>query len=230
MSKKQKLKTSQSLIDWCDEQVNIGRELKIKWSGGGDSGWAYFEIDGEEESNEYTDALVNLMYDQLNYGSWAGEFEANGEAVYNPENKCFEGDDHYSEDTSIAWDLKAVIRIPKSIWFDTLVVEVDGYESPSSHIDITVRNGFVTDEHTNLEKQLEEYLDSMLEQAIESFSQSHDFRSVWMNMAINRSDFKEDGEDLIFEIESVDLGTYETNDKEIILELEETTMPYEKKD
>lgn len=228
MPKKKILKTQLSLIEWCDQQVKEGKELKIKWEGGGDSGWTYFQIDGEEVTNEYTEALVNLMYNQLDYGSWAGEFSANGEAVYNPENKCFEGDDHYSEDTSIAWELGAIIRIPKSIWFDTVVIEVDGYDNASSHIDITVRNGFVTEEHTNLQKQLEEYLDSMLEQATESFSKSHDLRSVWMSMAINGSDFKEDGEDLIFQIENVDLGSYESTDKEIILELEETTMPNEK--
>lgn len=228
MPKKKILKTQLSLIEWCDQQVKEGKELKIKWEGGGDSGWTYFQIDGEEVTNEYTEALVNLMYNQLDYGSWAGEFSANGEAVYNPENKCFEGDDHYSEDTSIAWELGAIIRIPKSIWFDTVVIEVDGYDNASSHIDITVRNGFVTEEHTNLQKQLEEYLDSMLEQATESFSKSHDLRSVWMSMAINGSDFKKDGEDLIFQIENVDLGSYESTDKEIILELEETTMPNEK--
>lgn len=228
MPKKKILKTQLSLIEWCDQQVKEGKELKIKWEGGGDSGWTYFQIDGEEVTNEYTEALVNLMYNQLDYGSWAGEFSANGEAVYNPENKCFEGDDHYSEDTSIAWELGAIIRIPKSIWFDTVVIEVDGYDNASSHIDITVRNGFVTEEHTNLQKQLEEYLDSMLEQATENFSKSHDLRSVWMSMAINGSDFKKDGEDLIFQIENVDLGSYESTDKEIILELEETTMPNEK--
>lgn len=48
-----------------------------------------FEIDGEKEDNEFTNTLVDLMYDELDYGSWAGEFSASGTAILQPRNKVF---------------------------------------------------------------------------------------------------------------------------------------------
>ena len=72
----------QGLIEWLDEQADLGKDVMLKWEGGNDSGWAYFELDGETIENEHTDRLVNWMYDHLDYGSWAGDFSAQGEAVY----------------------------------------------------------------------------------------------------------------------------------------------------
>mgnify|MGYP003335272251 CR=1 FL=1 len=48
--KKQTMKLS--LIDWCDQQVADGHDLKLHWEGGGDSGWCYFTIDGENAENK----------------------------------------------------------------------------------------------------------------------------------------------------------------------------------
>ena len=73
-----------SVKEWCDQQVAEGKELTLRWEGGGDSGWVYFELDGSQVENEYTEKLVDYCYDVLDYGSWAGEFDATGEATYNP--------------------------------------------------------------------------------------------------------------------------------------------------
>ena len=96
MAKKAKtIEVKKTVLEWCKEQVAQGHELKICWEGGGDSGWCYFQIDGEEANNEYTDHLVNSMYSELDYGSWAGEFTATGEATFDPSENAFVGIDDY---------------------------------------------------------------------------------------------------------------------------------------
>ena len=40
-----------SIVQWCKDQADQGNELTMKWEGGGDSGWVYFEIDGESTDN-----------------------------------------------------------------------------------------------------------------------------------------------------------------------------------
>lgn len=86
MSKK-KQQPKMTVAQWCDEQVKNGHTLTLKWDGGNDSGWVYFELDGEELTNEYTEKLVDYCYSELDYGSWAGDFSANGEAEYDPKRK-----------------------------------------------------------------------------------------------------------------------------------------------
>jgi len=102
-----------SIVQWCKEQYEQGNELALVWDGGGDSGWCYFEMDGDTVENEYTEALVDHMYDTLNYGSWAGEFQANGRAIYDPETNSFEGTDYYGEDGNDVLEVDWTIRVPK---------------------------------------------------------------------------------------------------------------------
>jgi hypothetical protein len=33
-----------SIIQWCKDLHEAGNDLTMKWEGGGDSGWIYFEI------------------------------------------------------------------------------------------------------------------------------------------------------------------------------------------
>ena len=198
-----------------------GHELKITWDGGGDSGWCEFHIDDEGTQNEYTEKLLDHMYNHLDYGSWAGEFQASGSAIYDPEEKAFVGTDHYSEDETIAWEVNAEIRIPKHIWFDDFRFSIEGYDSPQADFDFFIKNGFRTPEHDEVVKKLNEQMNEVIDTAINSFERVHNFRSIYENESISRSEFVPDGDDVVYKVETLDMGTYDTHDKEICLSLKD---------
>ena len=120
---KSKMKVeNSSLVEYCDNLVKEGKELALNWEGGGDSGWVYFTVDGKEDDSDEIRRLIDACYEVLDYGSWAGEFSANGEATYNPKTKCFEGVDNYGEDTTETHRCKIDIVVPERLWFDSIEV------------------------------------------------------------------------------------------------------------
>jgi len=219
-----------SIIKWLDEQANQGNKLAITWDGGGDSGWAYFEIDGETVENEYTDALVNYMYDILDYGSWAGEFSANGTAIYNPETKCFEGVDHYSEDSHAQIEANIKISIPKDFWFDTFHLEVESNydETPNVAASFIVKNGFLVNKHSDfcskLQEELQEYFDNLFQS--QELADNYEFRGCVDSWILERKDAVEEGDMLVFHITNVEIQTMDSSDKDIVLEITEEMSQY----
>lgn len=210
----------QSLVDWCDQQVKEGNELALCWDGGGDSGWVYFELNQEETHNEYTEQLVDLMYEHLDYGSWAGEFTAQGRATYNPETKCFEGIDYYSEDSTVNYPCTMRIEVPADVWFDNLEYSIED----EAVVDVTlkVKNGFVVDRHEGVAEMIKESLDDQIDSVIEDYNNNpemNEFRSIWVDNTINRSEFVQEGDKLVHIITSIEIGTSDTDDKDVCLDL-----------
>jgi hypothetical protein len=221
----QKLLTTSDLIKWCDEQVAQGKELGMSWEGGGDSGWVYFTIDGDQVSdsaeNDQIRQLVDRMYDELDYGSWAGEFSAQGEAIYSPEQKAFVGTDYYGEDSTVHQECSINIVVPKSLWFDAVEYNMEN-EDPNIDFAFIVRNGFLTEAHEKVRQQIIEDLDDAVEQEIKKYTSQEyheDYRSIWQSDRIQRSDFREVGDNLVYTIEEIGIGVIETQDKDIYLEL-----------
>ena len=217
-----------SIVQWCKEQVEAGNELSIAWEGGGDSGWAYFNINGQQIENEYTEALITYMYDILDYGSWAGEFNASGEAYYNPKNMSFEGVDNYSEDGHDVVDSDFTITIPKKYWFDSLSISVDSSydETPNIDVSFNLKNGFLTKEHmdfcSNLEDALQKEFDEFLTKC--SLSDDVELRGCTDSWLLERNNAIEGIEHLIFKIDRVEIQTSTTEEKEIMLELDENIV------
>jgi hypothetical protein len=221
----QKVVATSDLIKWCDEQVAQGKELSLAWEGGGDSGWVYFKIDDEQvsdsEETPQIEELINRMYDQLDYGSWAGEFSASGEAIYDPKQKAFVGTDYYSEDETVMHECSLKIRVPKHLWFDAVEYNFE-QEDPEIDIAFILRNGFLTDEHTKAAEEIKTDLDIDVEKAIKDYSSLPDstpYQNVWQNERINRSEFIEEGDYLVATIYDLNIGTRTETDKDIYLEL-----------
>jgi len=221
----QKVIATSDLIKWCDEQVAQGKELGIKWEGGGDSGWAYFTIDGQQVSdnaeNDEIRQLTDLMYDHLDYGSWAGEFSASGEAIYNSTEKAFVGTDYYSEDENYDFEYPIKITVPESLWFNALEYNIEG-ETPHIDVAFIVNNGFLTDEHTKVAQEVKKQLEEQVEKAIQAYSQMEDtteYRSIWQADRFERSSFKLVDDTLVVMMEEISIGTCDTDVKEIYLEL-----------
>jgi len=217
-----------SILAWLKEKTDEGGEIKMKWEGGGDSGWCYFEIDGETIDNEYADCLLKRIDDTLNYGSWAGEFNASGEAIYDPEKNSFEGTDFYGEDTGDVLDVDFTFRVPKKLWFDTLHVEVESNydETPQMSVRTLVKNGFLTDQHTEFCSTLEEVLKDEFDALFSNYESNEDyeFRSCTDSWILERADAVESGDDLLFYIKQVDIQVMTNDERTIVLELDEETV------
>jgi hypothetical protein len=223
--KAKKLEVELSVLEWCNQQVADGHKLSMHWEGGGDSGWVYFHIDGKEVENEYTEYLVGMMYDQLDYGSWAGEFNAQGEAVYNKEEQAFVGIDGYSEDETMAHSCNIVIQIPKELWYDNLSISLEGDENESTRIDarFSIKNGFLSDKHTVFIEGIEEKMQEEVDNVIQNFIDvsGKDYRSIWQTITLEPKDGVIKENFIEYTIEELNIGTTSSEEKDIYLEITE---------
>jgi hypothetical protein len=214
-----------SIVQWCKEQAAQEKELKLLWSGGNDSGWVHFELDGEDLDNEYTRALSDKMDDELNYGSWAGDFSASGEATYDPVTNSFTGTDYYGEDENEVLDTNIVIQVPKSFWFNTLHVECEANYDEEAEVSVRflVTNGFLTDQHTDFCSNLENNLAVELNHIFANFQSvdGYEFRGCTDSWILERKDAKEEGDMLVFTINKMDLQVMSSEDRTVVLELNE---------
>jgi len=217
---------NKSIVQWCKTLHEAGNELTLKWDGGNDSGWVHFEIDGEDVDNEYTRALVDRMDDVLEYGSWAGEFQASGQAIYDPESNSFTGVDYYGEDESDSEDIDIKITVPKSFWFDTLHVEVEcNYDEGSqTNVRFLIKNGFLTKEHLDFCTNLEQELVKDFNDVFNNYqSGDKEFKYCGDSWILDREVAVESGDDLIFYIKQVEFSVMDNIEKNIVLELDEET-------
>lgn len=117
--------TAKTLIEFCDKYAELGK-LYLEWNGGNDSGSIYLvsATPIHDDDQQFEDELVNQMDSILDYGSWAGDFSANGEAVYNTETKKFEGVNHEFTTTAKSQNIWFEIGIPSNIDFKSMYIEI----------------------------------------------------------------------------------------------------------
>ena len=210
------------ILDWCLKKTEEGSTVVLMWDGGGDSGWVHLEVDGSDSSDPEAEALVDMMYDKLDYGSWAGEFSASGEAPFDPETKMFQGTDYYTETDSTNASCKIEIRIPKHIHFDDLEIYTQDEEC-NVNVTFGIRNGFDHPDTEALVKKLEEELSSqILEAAKDDVEDEDDIDGFWETYQFFReSDFTEDGDDLVHTMEHITYSKRFTTENHVEINLEE---------
>ena len=227
MSKKQTAQTERlTLVEWCDEQVKKGHELTLHWDGGNDSGWCHFTMDGKELENEYTERIVDWMYDELDYGSWAGEFSAQGEATYDTIEKAFVGTDYYSEESTESVEANIEVRIPKSLWFSQLSIRFEADCADSEVVadcNFLISNGFFTPEHTEAEQALSIDLKDKVDQEVSKYISQRDFAGIWQGITLTPADFTsaENSDVQTATIKSLEFRYQEGEDKEIFLNIQD---------
>lgn len=214
MSEEKEL-TIEDIIKWCDEQTEQGLELKLCWEGGGDSGWCWFELDGEQCSEPEAEWLIEKMYDVLDYGTWAGEFSTSGEAEYNPETKEFDGTDYFStEDTFTHTCSKSfAIKIPKTIYFDTLHMECEG-ESYEFTVNASVTNGFFPKEAEayfhKMETEINVWSEMIIAEIIAEQGDDSEVTSAYQDYDLDRSDFEEEGDFMVYAFTNYEYRAYQS--------------------
>jgi hypothetical protein len=174
---------------WCDAQHAMGA-LYLEWDGGNDSGSAQlcremgpdgepycYERSGsnpedaaDTQDAEYSEMIVRAAYDALDYGSWAGEFQANGKAYYDPETGVFSGTDHYAADEYHRVDDAGItLEIPQAVAFDEVELLFDSEsegEDAELQVNFHMRHGFIGDEHLKAIAQLQADFCTQLEAVI----------------------------------------------------------------
>ena len=226
MAKKaKKLEVKPSVLEWCNKQTDEGNKLSIHWEGGGDSGWVHFQIDGESVDNEYTEYLTSMMYNVLDYGSWAGEFSATGSAEYDKKEQAFVGIDDYSEDETMSHNCNIVIQVPKDIWHDSLSINIEGDDGERTRIEARfgIKNGFLSDKHTAFIQGVEYKMEQEVDAVIEDFIQNSptDYRSIWENINLEPKDGVVKGDFLEYTIKELNIGTTSSDEKDIYLDITE---------
>lgn len=216
-----------SIVQWCKTLHEAGNTLSLKWEGGGDSGWVYFEIDGQSTDNEYTRALVDQMDNTLDYGSWAGEFSASGSAEYDAESNSFIGTDFYGEDENEVLDVDFTIKIPKKFWFSTFHIEIERDYDDHTNVaaSFLIKNGFLSQEHKDFCSNLEQELIKDFDDVFDNYESvnGYEFRSSTDSWILEKTEAIEDGDDLIFKLTKIDIGIMTSIDKPVVLELDEET-------
>lgn len=216
-----------SIVQWCKTLHEAGNTLTLRWEGGGDSGWVYFEIDRQSTDNEYTRALIDQMHSVLDYGSWAGEFNASGSAAYDAESNSFIGTDFYGVDENEVLDIDFTITIPKKFWFSTFHIEVERNYDDHTNVaaSFLIKNGFLSQEHTDFCRNLEQELLKDFDDVFDNYESvdSYEFRSCTDSWILERSEATEDGDDLVFKLTKIDIGIMTSEDKPVVLELDEET-------
>ncbi len=221
----------QDIIDWCDKMTEEGKRPILKWEGGGDSGWCYMEDEDGERLDSHPEAqqLTDYMYDNLDYGSWAGEFTTNGEAPYNEKTKSFEGTDYYSETEGSSCDANIKIRIPREIMFDTFEIETSGYheEHLTVECDISLRNGFLHPHTKEVMDSIKQQLSTEIQDTIDKYQEETDvhIENYYNNYRINRSDFKVVNDYLgnyyEYILDTVEFSVMNEDPKDVYLDLNE---------
>lgn len=212
----------QDIINWCDEQSEQGHDVSLKWEGGGDSGWVYLEVDGESTNCEEARWLIEKMYDTLDYGSWAGEYSVNGEAVYNSDTKEFEGTDYFSIEDDLTFSPKKsfTVRVPKKCNFDSIVLNCEG-ESYEFLYEISLRNGFISSELTTVMDSQIELLNKWSEEVLEELMgcENNEIVSGYETYELTRDEFEEDGDDYVYDITHFTYRIYDTSETGICINL-----------
>ncbi|MBN8877762.1 MAG: hypothetical protein J0I32_09475 [Sphingobacteriales bacterium] len=196
----------------CEELTRNGESLAITWNGGNDSGYHNIEINNQKINSpgEIDEVIIDLVAKQAGYGSFTGNFSTDGQVIYNPENKCFQGKDNYSES---GWDehsCEILIEIPQELWFDRLDIAIEQLydENAFAEASFLVINGPYTPMHNSYQQSIQETIDDRVATEVEKIVQEHteiaDTLEINTAFSINFNEFQLEKGKYIHKINSLD--------------------------
>lgn len=213
-----------TLIELCDAWAEQG-ELKITWNGGCDSGVIDLELNDKPFNYGDYDAqrIIDIADNLLKYYSWAGEFDASGEAVYDKETKTFTGIDYYSEDKTASVECEIKIELPDNLVFDRLDLQTRS-NNGSAYIDISssfwLRHGMVDPRFEELEEAFNRDRSPLIEQIMDVLhSVPEEVEGCWNEWDIERNLFLPIGNKLVYCIQELNYNYRNTEPRNIVLDL-----------
>ena len=148
--------------------------------------------------------IVELVDKYLGYGSFDGNFSTDGTVVYHRESKCFTGQDTCFETDYQLCNCAIEFSIPKDVWFDTLLIQVESDDFDSRMmitITLSVHNGPYPEHFDALKSQLEPLLEQKFTQAVDHID---NFAGVWHNYTFPRKNSLDKDGMLLFQINELD--------------------------
>lgn len=220
------------IITWCEEKTANGEELTLEWDGGNDSGCFHLRLDGEELATDWdnkediANLLVNMCADEIDYGSFAGDYYTEGKLYYDRETKTFEGIDCYSttEDDTFE-DMNLEIKVPESLWFDRVSITInlggDG-DIDDTNASLEVDNGPLSDSHTAWEENTDKMVHTHVDNYLSGSSIAHDdIDGAYNDISINKADMLLKDGFYVHNIETLTYNKRTTEEKGISISLTE---------
>ena len=202
------------------------KEIKITWEGGNDEGSFCLYVDEKEVNVDWNKRdgsydLIDYVAEEIGYGSFAGDFDTNGEVVYDVEKKAFIGNDSYEEQQEFTYKLRKplVLTIPKDLWFDTVEADMSGYEDEiDASVRLSITNGPVVQEHIDFESKSVKALEEL---AIQLFDDIDEVRDMWISEApIKREDLSVDKDGNPYHtLTQIIYSKYVGDDKDVFIQL-----------
>ena len=202
-----------SLRQRLDAIASEGKEIKVTWEGGNDSGGYNLFIDGVEVyygDAVYDEIVEDIISDAVDYGSWAGDYSADGSVHYDADQGAFIGEGKETESESATLeDISIEIRIPKALNFDAFEIITQGthcWEELSIDCKFVISNGPVFPEHGEVEDNMNYYVMESVTHILETDEACKDEEIGWVSndWYISIGEFKEDGDELVHVIDNID--------------------------
>ena len=202
------------------------KEIRVTWEGGNDEGSFSLFVDEKEVEvlwNNKDDSyeLVDYIADEIGYGSFAGDYNANGEVIYDVEMGAFVGYDDCEmlQDYTYKFKKPLVFSILKELWFDSVLVDISGY---SEDMDISVRlsisNGPVFQEHMDFESNAVKIIEKEVDHQI--FNDIDEVRDVWFSQEYGRDNLSVDIDgNFLLALTEVSYNKYVGEVKDIVIQL-----------
>lgn len=208
-------KQIKDVIAWCDQKSSEGKEVKVVFEGYDVTFMGLFVdnvwVDGEEVGEKVGKKLHILLEEATNFFH-SGQFIHSGNAIYNPTTKTFNGlnieDQGFGSDFVVQGEIK--IRVPRSTSFESLEIGTD----EDGHY---VRFDFC-----------EEVTDTAVKESITQFQPTLDKLNTdpdhltvvgFGENIISRSEFIEDGDDLVYVLKEINLKKKDIYREKIELDL-----------
>lgn len=154
------------------------KNIQIIVDGGGDNGEV--NIEGIDDS-DLLDAITDIVYDTIDYGSFAGEFQVNLNSTLTNEGIYLNGNEvsYESRENEIAEEFE--IDIPENLIGIIDSLNIYASDGDSENIRVNIKNGIWNDELDEFEKNI---LDKFIE-VVESNTE-HDRYYIDENIKINK--------------------------------------------
>ena len=210
-----------SLRQQLDALAAEGKEIKVTWEGGNDAGGYDLYIDGvrmDYYEDQY-DAIVNPISNRIDYGSWAGDFSADGEVIYDPALGEFVGSGKETETEPFELDdISIEIRVPKALNFDRIEIATEGtycWGELLVRCGFVITNGPVFPDHTEIEDAMSIHVHDLIDTILSTHKDAKNEEIGWVynEWSIPRESLREDGDDLVTTLTNLDFSFNKTVEK-----------------